>query len=144
LAGILSFIAAALHLACIFVGPDGYLLMGAGAEMASMAAKGKTYPTVITIFISSVITVWGLYAWSGAGILPKLPLLRTCLILITSVYLLRGIGGFILPFVSQHPQVVMRSFGFWMTSSAICLLIGFVYLKGILASWGRLNKARPS
>ncbi len=85
IAGCLSIFAALLHISCIFGGPDWYLFFGAGEKMAKMAAAGDIYPTIVTLIIAAVLSVWGLYAFSGAGLIVKLPFLKTCLVLITAV-----------------------------------------------------------
>jgi putative oxidoreductase len=78
IAGGLSFLAALLHIGCIFGGPDWYLFFGAGERMAALSAEGSSYPTFVTLGIASVLIGWGLYALSGAGVIFKLPLLKTC------------------------------------------------------------------
>lgn len=103
--------------------------------MASMAEQGLLQPTLITLFISVVLAIWGTYAWSGAGILPQFPLLKTALILITLVYLLRGVLGLLAPFISNHPQITQNSLSFWIWSSIICLAFGLIHLKGVLDRW---------
>jgi len=113
LAGILSFIAALLHLAVIIGGPAWYRFFGAGEAIATMAEQGSLRPTIITICISTVLTVWGAYAWSAAGIFPKFPLLKVMVILITSVYLLRGLLGLFAP-LSSHPEITQNSTSFWI------------------------------
>ncbi|XQF90148.1 hypothetical protein ACOBV8_17210 [Pseudoalteromonas espejiana] len=97
-ASALSFIASLLHVACIFGGPDWYRFFGAGEQMAQLAEQGSTYPTYVTLAIAVIIALWGLYALSGAGVILKLPLLKTALALITAIYLVRGIAGLIIPF----------------------------------------------
>src|SRR3546814_9460437 len=89
--GWLSVVAALLHIACIFGGPDWYRFFGAGEGMARAAARGDLQPTLITLAIAAVLLVWSAYAFSGAGSLPRLPLLRTGLIVITAIYLLRAL-----------------------------------------------------
>ncbi|XQF93747.1 hypothetical protein ACOBV9_08810 [Pseudoalteromonas espejiana] len=66
--------------------------------MAQLAEQGSTYPTYVTLAIAVIIALWGLYGLSGAGVILKLPLLKTALALITAIYLLRGIAGLIIPF----------------------------------------------
>ncbi|MBX2849540.1 MAG: hypothetical protein KTR16_14560 [Acidiferrobacterales bacterium] len=135
IAGVLSFIASAMHLAIILGGPSWYRFFGAGEHMATMAEKGMLQPILITLFISAVLATWGAYAWSGAGILPKLPLLKFALILITIIYLLRGVLGLVAPFISSHPQITQNSIGFWVWSSIICLVFGLVHLKAVADKW---------
>jgi putative oxidoreductase len=135
IAGCLSILAALLHVACIFGGPDWYRFFGAGEQMAQMAANGDAYPTIATLIIASILTVWGLYAFSGAGLIVKLPLLKTCLVLITAVYLIRGVVGLILPFLTNDPAVHHNSITFWMISSTICCIYGAYYFYGTKRLW---------
>jgi len=73
--GILSAGASLLHLGIITGGPDWYRFFGAGESMARMAEQGSWTPTVITLGIASVLAVWSAYAFSGAGLIPRLPLI---------------------------------------------------------------------
>lgn len=130
IAGCLSFVAALLHIACIFGGPDWYLFFGAGERMAQLAAEGDSYPTVVTLIVASILAGWGFYAWSGAGLIIKLPLLKTGLVLITGVYLIRGVVGLFAPFVTSDPVVHQNSTTFWITSSLICCIYGVFYFIG--------------
>lgn len=128
----LSFLAALLHISCIFGGPDWYLFFGAGEQMAQLAAQGDSYPTIVTLIISAILTGWGIYALSGAGVVFKLPFLKTCLVLITSVYILRGVAGLIGPFFTTDPVVHQNSMTFWIVSSTICCIYGGFYLVGTI------------
>ena len=135
--GCLSFVAALLHMLCIIGGPEWYLFFGAGERMAHLAAEGDLYPTVITLFIASILMGWGLYAFSGAGLIIKLPLLKTCLTLITAVYLVRGLGGLVGPFLTTHPIVHQNSLAFWLVSSIVCCIFGAFYLLGTIQLFRR-------
>jgi hypothetical protein len=135
IAGCLSFLASLLHISCIFGGPDWYLFFGAGERMAELAAAGDSYPTIVTLVIASILAVWGLYAFSGAGVIFKLPLLKTCLVLITAVYLIRGIAGLIVPFVTLDPVIHQNSITFWIISSLICCIYGVYYMLGTQKLW---------
>ena len=130
IAGSFSMLAALLHIACIFGGPDWYLFFGAGERMARLAEAGAPYPTIVTLVITSVLVGCGLYAFSGAGIIKKLPFLKACLVLITTVYLVRGIAGLIAPFVTSDPIVHQNSVIFWLISSVICCIYGVFYFLG--------------
>ncbi|OLS60767.1 hypothetical protein [Pseudomonas putida] len=131
-AATLSLLAALAHLWCIQQGPAGYRLLGAGERMVRAAEKGRKLPTLITLFIAAVLTVWAAYALSGAGVIGPLPLLRPALCLITLVYLLRGILG----------PVLLRNTGrtgrFIAVSSLICTGYGLVHLLGLVQVWNRI------
>lgn len=127
-----SFIAAIMHILIIFGGANWYRFFGAGEQMAQLAESGSSEPIVITLFIASVLFIWGLYALSGAGVLFKLPLLKWVLYLISFIYLFRGVVGLVLPFISSHPAIKQNSLSFWLISSAICIVIGSFYLFGTI------------
>jgi hypothetical protein len=131
---ICSGIAALLHLGCIAFGGDWYRFLGAGEAMAQMAEAGHVYPTVVTSVIVVVLSLWSLYALSGAGVIFRLPLLRLGLCVIAIIYLLRGIA-----FIFLIPIFPDNSVQFWLVSSFICLLFGFLYAVGIKQSWSHLG-----
>lgn len=133
IAGSLSLFASAMHIGCIFGGPAWYRFFGAGEQMAMLAEQGSSYPIVVTLFIAGVLLIWALYAFSGAGIIRKLPLLKTGLVLITLVYITRGVAGFALPFVTIHPAIMENTVTFWMVSSSICCFYGAIYFWGTKA-----------
>ncbi|MBE1301346.1 MAG: hypothetical protein GJ680_15760 [Alteromonadaceae bacterium] len=140
IAGVLSFIASALHIAIIFGGAKWYLFFGAGEAMAELAESGSHYPTIVTSGIAVILFIWGLYCLSGAGVILRLPLLRTVLVIVTFVYLSRGIAGLVLPWVTEHPAVTQNSIAFWMISSVICCFFGFIHLMGLIKKWRALGE----
>lgn len=127
-AAICCFAAALAHLGCIVFGGDWYRFFGAGEQMARMAEQGLWYPTLVTSFIVVVLVVWGCYALSGAGVIRRLPLTKLALVLISGVFLLRGVA-----FVGLMPMFPENSLTFWLVSSGICLLIGGLFAVGIWA-----------
>ncbi len=135
--GVLSLLAALLHIACIFGGPDWYRFFGAGEGMATMAARGSMTPTLITLGIAAVLAIWAAYAFSGAGLLPRLPLLRTGLVVISAIYLLRGLA--LIPALVVNGGEVMP---FVLWSSLIVLVYGLAYAVGTWTAWSRLGPRR--
>ncbi|HEX4301952.1 MAG TPA: hypothetical protein VHZ78_04125 [Rhizomicrobium sp.] len=134
--GILSLVAAALHVAVILGGPAWYRFFGAGERMARAAAKGSAMPTLVTIGIATVLAIWAAYAFSGAGLIGKLPLLRLGLIVISAIYLLRGLALFAM--LAFTPA---RVDAFWVWSSLIVLVYGLAYAVGTWTAWPLLSKA---
>ncbi|MEE9434323.1 MAG: hypothetical protein V3V15_08805 [Sphingorhabdus sp.] len=131
--GILSLLASLLHLAVIVGGPDWYRFFGAGEGMARMAEEGSIYPATMTVGIALILAVWAHFAFAGAGLVWKPPLLKTGLIAITAIYLLRGLA--LLPMLAFAPRAV-DSFAIW--SSLIVLVYGLVYAVGIRKAWAAL------
>ena len=132
----LSGAAALLHVGCIVFGASWYRFFGAGEGMARLAEAGSWRPTFITSGIALVLVVWSLYALSGAGVIPKLPVLRLALCVITGIYLLRGVAGFGLAVFAPG----RNGLAFWYWSSAICLAIGAVHLVGTWRAWPQLAR----
>ena len=123
-------LAALLHLGCIAFGAPWYRFFGAGERMAALAASGDRYPALVSSAIFAVLALWSAYALSGAGVIPRLPLLRLGLGVITALFLLRGLVGVPLAF-----RETGRPPAFWWWSSAICLAIGLLHLVGLLQVW---------
>ena len=135
--GLLSAAAALLHLAIIAGGPDWYRFFGAGERMARMAERGSASPTVFAVSIAAVLAVWSAYAFAGAGLIRRLPLMRTALVLISAVYLLRGLV--LIPALALHGGEV-SAFTIW--SSLIVLVYGIAYAVGTWWAWPALSGGR--
>lgn len=133
--GSLSALAALLHVVVIVGGAQWYRFFGAGEAMAQAAENGSLLPPVATLAIAAVLGIWAMYAFAGAGLLRRLPLMRTALVLITAVYLLRGLVLF--PTLLLRPDLV-DSFAVW--SSLTVLIYGAAYAIGTWKAWGPLSK----
>ena len=136
--GCLSLIAALLHIAVIIGGPEWYRFFGAGEDMARMAERGLWQPMLLTIGITVVLSIWALYAFAGATRVRRLPLMRTALVLISAIYLARGL--LIIPFlIEPHTRT---AFNIW--SSLIVLVFGLVYAIGTWLAWPALSQRKAS
>ena len=133
--GLLSAMASLLHLAVIAGGPAWYRFFGAGEGMARMAEQGSWVPTAVTLGIAGVLAFWAAYAFSGAGLLPRLPLMRTALVAISAIYLLRGLV--LIPALVVNGGAVMP---FMLWSSLIVLAYGLAYAIGTRRAWPALSR----
>lgn len=121
------------HVAIVFGGAPWHRFFGAGEHMASAAAAGRLYPAVVTFGIALVPGIWAIYALSGAGILPALPLLKWGPAAIIGIYLLRGLA--IIPLLIAARE---KATPFLIWSSVICVGCGVVHLVGVAQVWGQL------
>jgi hypothetical protein len=83
-------------------------------------------------------TLFGLYALSGAGVIRRLPLLRTALVGIGSLFLLRGlfiILTFLVALGVLQGQVLLQG----VASHLVFLSAGIVYLGGAVLNWKKLK-----
>lgn len=139
--GVLSLLAAAAHLAVIAGGPDWYRFFGAGEPMARAAERGMIAPALITAGIAAVLGVWAAYAFSGARLLPRLPLLRVGLVAIGAVCLLRGavLAPGLAALARGEARMGAYSTAFVVWSSAIVLALGAAYAIGTWKAWRALG-----
>ncbi|TNF53663.1 MAG: hypothetical protein EP308_09180 [Burkholderiales bacterium] len=133
LAGIGSALAALAHVVCVIVGGPAYRLMGAGERMARAAEAGHWQPAAVTLAIASLLAVWAVLAFSGAGLLPLIPFTRPALVLISAVYLARGMA-----FPLLMPAFPDNSLRFWLVSSAMCLVLGGLHAWGVVLRWAAM------
>lgn len=136
--GSLSITIALLHVAIIFIGAPAYRFTGAGEIMAGWAEQGQPWVALITLGLAAVFTVWGLYAFSGAGAMcRRLPLLRTGLIVIAALYTLRGLMFF--PEVWLLMRVARILEAQHPVFSLISLSAGIMHILGLAWRWERLS-----
>lgn len=134
LSGMAVLLAGVLHLAIPIGGPDWYRFFGAPERLARMAAAGKMYPVIVCLCIAAVLFVWAGYAFSGAGMIRRLPLLRVGLALIAGIFILRGI--LLIPLAAVRPDLlpaICNSRGvdwFLVLTSLVCIAIGVGYIAG--------------
>ena len=133
LGGVFSFIASILHIAIIIGGSTWYRFFGAGEEMAAMAEQGSWIPGIVTFGIAIVLFIWGLYAFSGARALKHLPFLKSILVIVSGIYLIRGLG--LIPAFVIIPELVD---GLLVWSSLVSLMIGLAYAVGTKQEWSNL------
>ncbi len=88
-----------------------------------------------------LFAIAGLYALSGARSIPHLPLLRLALIVISGIYLLRGLfvipSAFVLLGVLEGELLVQGEI-----STLVFLLAGIAYAVGTGLNWREMSKQR--
>ena len=132
LAGAASLGVALLHVGIIFYGGPAYRYFGAGERLARLAERGSQEPTFITSVLVVMFSAWAAYAFSGAGVIPRLPYLQTALLLIGLVYAGRGLA--LVPqiylWMNDGGSAVVPVRHLWF--SAASLAIGVLYLAGTM------------
>ena len=126
---------ALLHIAIIFGGPNWYALFGAPAGLVAMASTDSLRPAVSCVIIALVLLACSAYAYSGAGLIRKLPGLRVVLALIGAGLIVRGVT--FVPVVAWQPHLLSGLCGkcqevnsFVLATSALCLFVGTGYAVG--------------
>lgn len=132
--GILSMAISLLHVAIIIGGPAWYRFFGAGEGMAQLAESGSTYSTLMTAVIAIIFALWALYAFSGAKIVSQLPFLKTVLVGISIIYIVRGVFGIPIVIYMDRPYLneLEEKMMFMIFSSIVSLGCGLLYLFGTI------------
>lgn len=141
LAGVFSLAIAVLHVVVIAVGAPAYRYFGAGERLARQSEQASLTPALLTAGIAVVFAVWALYAFSGAGLIRRLPLIRLGLVAIGTIYVLRGVllGPQLAVYLSgAFPQFPVRDLVF----SAVSLFVGLLYVLGVARAWRSLAPVR--
>lgn len=87
-----------------------------------------------------ILVIFSLYALSGAGSILRLPLLRVVLILISSLFLLRGF--FIIFTLLELLEVLKGKILIQgVVSHLVFLLVGIAYAGGIILNWREMQKS---
>ena len=136
-----------LHVAAIFGGPTWYRMIGATKPIIEMVERGHSYPILVVLVVATILFACASYAFSGAGLMPRLPLLRTGLVVITTGLLIHGLA--FLPAVVLWPKemlIVYDGEGIDLPLIAInvlCLAAGIGYALGTRAAWQQLSLRQP-
>jgi len=89
--GVTASCGALLHLLIPIGGPEWYAFFGAPRGMVQMACNGDLHAPISCVLIATLLIFFAIYAFSGAGLLRRLPLLRSVLVCIGGILILRGL-----------------------------------------------------
>jgi hypothetical protein len=105
-----------------------------------MAEQGSSITTIASVILALIFAIWAIFAFSGAGLIGRLPLLRAVLIVISVVYLLRAL---FLPL--EINMVLTQGYPFrFVIFSTISLLAGLLYLIGFWKQRASLTSSKRS
>ena len=137
--GIFSFAFAVFQISAIFWSQELLAYFGGPAKMQ---AENPMMYILLCLIVGGLVAVCGLYAFSGAGKFRRLPLLRTMLVAITSIFILRGFAVITdLMIIQKHPEQNLIRF---LVFSIIALCIGLCHLIGTIKLFklGRPEKVK--
>jgi hypothetical protein len=145
--GVVAAAGALLHIAILFGGPDWYAFFGAPQGLVDMARAGNVRAPISCLVIAAFLSLLAAYAFSGAGVIRRLPFLRLVLSSIAGVLILRGI--LFVPLILWRPGTLSgicecRSVdAFIIVTSVLCLAMGIGYAFGALAAPNNSFKPKP-
>jgi hypothetical protein len=105
-----------------------------------MAEQGSSVTTMASVALALIFAIWAIYAFSGAGLIRLLPLLRAALIVIGTIYILRAL---FLP--TEINMVANEGYPFrFVIFSIISLVAGLLYLIGFWKRRAYLPRSKKS
>lgn len=132
LAGLGNAAAALVHIIGWMMGPDAIAFLGAPPYIVQSMEEGTLDAPVTIAAIVAVLGVFAAYAFSGAGLLPRLPLLRTGISLIAALFILRGLVIFV---QLQSADLSVMFDVVHLGLSVVVLVIGILYAIGAWRLW---------
>ncbi|WP_441004621.1 hypothetical protein [Pseudocolwellia agarivorans] len=113
-AGVIASASAIWHLLCIFGGPSWFVFARAPQQIIESAQQGTMLAPISTVFVASLMFACTVFSFSAAGLIRKVPLLKSVLITIASLCMLRGL----------------------ITIASLCMLRGLIAIPTLATSTG--------
>lgn len=135
LAGTSAFLGGLLHIIALLGGADWIHFFHAPPSVVESARQGTWLAPVSTLLITALMWLCSLYAFSAAGFVHRLPLLRTGLFVVAFICVVRGLIFF--PLIMINPAWLKRLDTFEIVASVIWLAIGIFFALGLRAVWKR-------
>ena len=91
---------------------------------------------LVSLFVAGILIIFGLYALSGAGFIRALPCLKPGLLVISAIFILRGllvipeflvVTGLVQISIPVAPRFILFSIG--------SLVLGFFFITGTIGGW---------
>lgn len=127
--GYINILIAIAHIVGLFWAEQMFEFTGIEKEMSELAKTYSALPYLLTIFVSIVFFVFGLYGLSANNKFRKLPFLKSGIFIIAGIYILRGLVEILFD-ISQQTLPIGETI-----YSLIALAIGFLFLIGGLKKW---------
>ena len=125
-AGVIASASAIWHVLCIFGGPSWFEFARAPQQIIESAQQGTMLAPIGTVIVASLMFACTMFAFSAVGLIRKVPLLKSALITIATLCILRGliaIPTFVTPTGADIWQIVGSTVWFYV---GICFLTGSV------------------
>jgi hypothetical protein len=134
-AGIIASIAALWHLLCIIGGPSWFEFARAPQQIINSSREGTLLAPLGTIIIASLMFACTLFAFSGAGFIRKVPLLKPALITISFLCTFRALLA--IPILIKP-----NGYDIWeIVASSVWLYVGVCFIFGTIEQYKLVKKS---
>ena len=133
--GLIAAATAIWHLLCIAGGPSWYAFARAPGIVIHSAKQGTLLAPISTTVIAGLMFTCTAYAFSGAGLIKKIPLLKSALVTIAFICLVRAL--------STVPYLISSHLDMWeLVASSGWFFVGVCFLMGALEQFTANKKKR--
>ncbi|RTY89143.1 hypothetical protein [Flavobacterium sp. GT3R68] len=129
LGGYINILIAIGHIVGLLWADKMFEVTGIGSEMTELAQNHSSLPYLLTVFVSIIFFIFGLYGLSADNKFRNLPFLKPVIFLIAAIYLLRGLGELIVDNIQGTNSITETIY------SLFALIIGLLFLIGGLKKW---------
>ena len=132
--GLIAGLAVIWHLLMIIGGPSWYVFARAPRYIVESAREGTFVAPVGAVAIAMLMFTCAAYAFSGAGLIRKIPLLKLALPTISFICLVRGL--YFSPIFFS-----LKVLGVWhLVASSVWFFVGVCFLLGTFSQIGAKEK----
>jgi hypothetical protein len=133
--GIIASASAIWHLLCIWGGSSWFTFARAPQQIIDSAHQGTLLAPIATIIVASLMFACTIFALSGAGLIRKVPLLKSALITIAILCTLRGL-------IAIPAFVTSTGLDVWqIVASTVWFYVGICFIAGSVEQY-KLDKSR--
>ena len=123
-AGIIALAAAVWHVLCIWGGPGWFAFARAPQLIIDSAKQGTILAPVATLIVAGLMVACALFAFSAAGLVPEVPLIKPALITIAALCIIRAL-------IASPDFVTSAGLDVWqIVASAVWLYVGVCFVFG--------------
>lgn len=123
--GVIGAFAAIWHLLCVIGGPGWYAFARAPQVVVESAAEGTFLAPISAMVIAGLMFTCTAYSFSGAGLIRRIPLLKTALVVISIICLVRAL--IVIPYLLSSKLDIWE-----LVASAVWFFVGVCFLLGAL------------
>ncbi len=136
LGGYINIFIAIGHLIGLIWAEKMFEVTGIGKEMVELSVIHFSLPYLLTIFVTIIFFIFGLYGLSADNKFRKLPFLKFGIFVIAGIYIFRGLGELIAGTIQGANSMNETIY------SLFALTIGLLFLIGGLKKWKLTTKIK--
>lgn len=129
-AGVIACASAIWHLLCIFGGPHWYAFARAPQQIIDSSQQGTLLAPIGTIIVASLMFACTVFSFSAAGLIRKVPLLKSALITISILCTVRGLAA--IPTFANSTGLDLWQ----IIASTVWFYVGICFAAGSIEQFG--------